>query len=157
MSLTQEQLNEILKAMRGTALDKELIEMIEDILKLHCGNGSTPMTSYDSIKNYCQNYITTLKASGKGLVPTNYEDEMMLVYMDKASVASVMTSTPTDGYVAGIMGVYENASAQTQLTISLLPADRNLNFMQDGNGNYLPGEQCWKQIDVVENFDTVFK
>src|ERR1700744_6284782 len=109
MSLTLEQLEEILKAMRGTALDKTLIEIIEKILKLHCGNGATPMTSYDSIKEYCQNYVTTLRVNGKGLVPWDYKEEMMLVYMYRASVTSVMTNTPADGYVAGIMGVYQNA------------------------------------------------
>lgn len=157
MSLTQDQVQQVLKAMTASSLDKKLIEDVKDILELHGGNGALPNTTYDSIKGFCQNYVSSLEEMDRGLVPENYEDEMMVVYMDKTAVSSVLSNVPDGGFLAGIMGVYDNTSSEAQLTISLLATDRDLNFVKDARGNYLAGEQCWKQISVVENFDTVFK
>ncbi len=157
MALTQTQVREVLAVLKAAFLNNEIVREIEEILNLHCGNGATGDTPYANIKAFANAYKTVLQTSGHGVVQTNYLNEMLLVYMDRASVISVLAQTPTNGYLAGIMGVWQNTTTlQQQLTISLLAADTKLAFMKDANGNYLPGEQCWKQINTVGNFDAVF-
>jgi len=158
MALTPEQISQVINTLTTASLDPAIIIEIQTMLDMY-GHGNPQQTEepYDKIKSFCSSYIDALKQLGKGVTQPNYENEMMLVYMDREDVSNVLDLVPVNGYVAAVMGVYDNASSQKQLTVSLLATDSNFEFIQNNQGGPANGEQCWKNFDTVGNFNTVFK
>jgi hypothetical protein len=158
MALTEHQIREVIQVLSASHLDRKLINEVQRILEKNSGLHDEPSTTYDAIKGYCANYRDTMSTYSKMLTPPQpYARDMMLVYMDHDKVARVLDNVPTDGYLAAVMGIYSNSRSLQQLTVSLLATDSNFNFVTDGSGNILPGEQSWREFNILENFDEVFE
>lgn len=157
MALNLTQIAAVMQVLNASSLDPQIIIEVQAMLNPQ-GQVTTVTTetTYAKIKEYCNAYCESLETLDTGVAQPDYEKEMMLVYMDKDKVSNLLSLVPTDGYVAGIMGIYDNALSKKQLTISLLPTDSTFKFVQDAAGAIVNGEQCWKQIDTVQNFSTVF-
>jgi hypothetical protein len=161
MALTPEQIDQIIRTLTTASLDPDVILEIQTMLDSHShpphGTPHETDTPYEKIKTFCAAYVNSLQVLGRGVTQPNYEKEMMLVYMDRNDVSNLMDLVPADGYVAAVMGVYENSSSDKQLTVSLLATDSNFEFVKDHHGNPLNGEQCWKNYNTVQNFSTIFQ
>lgn len=161
MALTPQQINEVIKVLAASSLDPEIILELRTMLGKHKhpphDTPHEPDTPYTAIKAFCAAYGDALKEMGRGVAQPNYENEMMLVYMDKDDVSNLLDFVPANGYLAAVMGVYNNSSSQAQLTVSLLATDNNFEFVKDDCGNIVNGEQCWKNYNKIQNFNEVFQ
>ena len=159
MTLSQIQVDEVMNILKTSSLDPQIKLDVQTILE-QCVPPATPSlnsTTYDDIKAYCAAYKDTLEAMGTGIAQPNYEDDMMLVYMDRSSVVDLLNYVPDDGYVAAVLGIYENAASQNQVTVSLLATDNNKDFIKDKDTNLpISGMENWPKINILQNFDSVF-
>lgn len=158
MTLTQTQVDDVMNVLKASSLDRQTQMDVQDILS-QCipGTPSANSTAYEDIKAYSAAYKAAMETMGSGIAQPNYEDDMMLVYMERRSVVDLLNYVPDDGYVAAILGIYENASAENQVTISLLATDGEKNFMKGLNREvYMDGMENWPCMDTLQNFDTVF-
>ncbi|KAA5535010.1 hypothetical protein F0919_10455 [Taibaiella lutea] len=161
MALTPDQIDQITVTLNASSLEPGVILETLEILNRHRhpphGTPHETDTPYEKIKTFCGAYVEALQRLESGVAQPDYEKEMMLVYMERNEVSNLMNLVPANGYVAAVMGVYENSSSEKQLTVSLLATDSNFEFVKDNQGNPLNGEQCWKNYNTVQNFNTVFQ
>jgi hypothetical protein len=157
MALSQEQFDEVVKTLSTAHLDPKTLQEIIKILKACLKGGSVPGTPYNDIKGYTSQYKTTLAEKGSGVVQPDYENEMMVTYMDQQRVKRIFDLVPADGFLAAMPGVHTDNSGKQQFTISLLAANNDLSFVQNNLKMPCDGEEVWGNFDILKNFDTVFK
>lgn len=156
MSLTPSQAAQILTVLNGK-VDPNTFEIVRNLLDLNLLDNDIPEgESYNNIKMYCQRLRDKLISSGKGIVTDDPEQEMLVVYMDRAKVKRLFNSVPEDGYLAAVPGIHDSTSGEEQLTISLLAADRNLNILQSHIIGDTHGEESWGNRNTMCNLDSVF-
>jgi len=158
MTMTQQQFDETEKALNLSGLNPDLIGDILGILK-KCVHGPciTPATPYSEIKGFTAAYKAALEERGSGIVCSDYEDEMMITYMDRDRVERVFDNVPAGGFLAGIPSVHTDASGLQQFTISLLPCNPDLTFVESAYKSPIDGEEIWGNFNILKNFDKVFK
>lgn len=158
MTLTQTQVDDVMKILNDSSLDPQTQREVQQILSQSVpGTPTANSTPYGNIKEYCAAYKASLESLGTGIAQPNYEDDTMLVYMERNSVCELLNYVPDDGYLAAILGIHVNASSQNQVTISLLATDNNKDFVKDQNRElYMDGMECWPCTNTLQNFDTVF-
>jgi len=152
MMLTKAQADSIMKDLDGK-VSSETLSLIKSLVKKNTeDNTLNDGDSYTDIRGYSKLLYDKLVQIGTGVVVTQPGDETLMVYMEPKKVRRLLNNVPDDGYLAALPGIHTR-NGISELTVSLLAIDNNMQPMPEHVAGNLPGEECWDNRSLMKQMN----